>query len=102
MSWREAYAAVAPDPARFDEMAARTTALVREMPAWTAGQLRSLRTPTLLIFGDRGFNPLPDVAELFGLLPGAQLAVLPGTTHAGVSQRPDAVLALIGPFLDAG
>jgi pimeloyl-ACP methyl ester carboxylesterase len=101
-SWREAYAAVAPDPARFDEMAARTTALVHEMPAWTADELRALRTPALLIFGDRDFNPLPDVAELFGLLPDAQLAVLPGTTHVGVSQRPDAVLALIGPFLDAG
>jgi pimeloyl-ACP methyl ester carboxylesterase len=55
----------------------------------------------LLIFGDRDFSPLPDVAEMFELLPDAQLAVLPGTTHVGVTRRPGEVLALITPFLDA-
>jgi pimeloyl-ACP methyl ester carboxylesterase len=55
----------------------------------------------MLIFGDRDFSPLPDVVEMFGLLPDAQLAVLPGTTHVGVMRRPGEVLALITPFLDA-
>ncbi len=98
--WGSAYAAVAPDPARFDELAKRTTAAVHEVPARTADELRALRAPTLLIFGDRDFNPLTDVIELFGLLPDAQLAVLPGTTHVGVTRRPEALLALITPFLD--
>jgi pimeloyl-ACP methyl ester carboxylesterase len=80
---RDAYEAVAPDPANFGEFAARTEALVHEFPGWT-GELRSLRLPTLLIFGDRDFSPLPDVVEMFELLPDAQLAVLPGTTHVGV------------------
>jgi len=57
--------------------------------------------PTLLIFGDRDFSPLPDVAELFDLLPNAQLAVLPGTTHVGLTRRLGQVFALITPFLDA-
>jgi len=57
--------------------------------------------PTLLIFGDRDFSPLPDIAEMFELLPNAQLAVLPGTTHMNVSRRPGELLALITPFLDA-
>ena len=56
-------------------------------PAWT-GELRSLQVPTLLIFGDRDFTPLPDVVEMFGLLPDAQLAALPGTTHVGVTTGP--------------
>jgi pimeloyl-ACP methyl ester carboxylesterase len=97
---RDAYIAVAPDPAHFDQSAAKTEALVHEFPGWT-DELRSLRAPTLLIFGDRDFSPLPDVVELFGLLPNAQLAVLPGTTHVGVTRRPGEVLALITPFLDA-
>jgi pimeloyl-ACP methyl ester carboxylesterase len=63
-------------------------------------ELRSLPVPTLLIFGDRDFSPLPDVVELFELLPNAQLAVLPGTTHVGVTRRPGEVLALITTFLD--
>jgi pimeloyl-ACP methyl ester carboxylesterase len=96
---RDAYTAVAPDPAHFEEFAAKTSKMVHETPGWT-DELRSLRTPTLLIFGDRDFSPLSDVVELFGLLPNAQLAVLPGTTHIGVTQRSDEVLALITPFLD--
>jgi pimeloyl-ACP methyl ester carboxylesterase len=97
---RDAYDAVAPDPAHFDDFAAKTSAMVHEFAGWT-DELRSLRASTMLIFGDRDFSPLPDVVELFGLLPNAQLAVLPGTTHVGVSQRPAEVLALITPFLDA-
>jgi pimeloyl-ACP methyl ester carboxylesterase len=97
---RDAYSAVAPDPAHFDGFAARASAMVHEFPGWT-DELRSLRVPTLLIFGDRDFSPLADVLELFGLLPNAQLAVLPGTTHMGVARRTDELLALITPFLDA-
>ncbi len=97
---RDAYDAVAPDPAHFEEFAAKNSAMVHEFGGWT-GELRSLQAPTLLIFGDRDFTPLPDVVEMFELLPNAQLAVLPGTTHVGVTRRPGEVLALITPFLDA-
>jgi pimeloyl-ACP methyl ester carboxylesterase len=98
-AWRDAYDAVAPDPAHFDEFAAKNEAMVHQFAGWT-GELRSLRAPALLIFGDRDFTPLPDVIEMFELLPNAQLAVLPGTTHVGVTRRPGEVLALITPFLD--
>jgi len=97
---RDAYDAVAPDPPHFDQFAARTSTMVHEFLGWT-GELRSLQAPTLLIFGDRDFSPLPDVVEMFELLPDAQLAVLPGTTHVGVTRRPGEVLVLITPFLDA-
>jgi pimeloyl-ACP methyl ester carboxylesterase len=96
---RDAYAAVAPEPAHFDEFAAKTSTMVHKFPGWT-DELRSLEVPTLLIFGDRDFSPLPDVLEVFGLLPDARLAVLPGTTHMGVTRRPGELLALITPFLD--
>ena len=96
---RDAYVAVAPDPEHFDEFAARTSTMVHEFPGWT-DELRSLQVPTLLIFGDRDFSPLSDVVELFDLLPNAHLAVLPDTTHVGVSRRTDQLLATITPFLD--
>jgi pimeloyl-ACP methyl ester carboxylesterase len=96
---RDAYIAVAPDPAHFEEFAAKNEATVHQFPGWT-DELRSLQPPTLLIFGDRDFSPLPDVVEMFELLPDVQLAVLPGTTHVGVTRRPGEVLALITPFLD--
>ena len=98
-SMRDAYDAVAPDPAHFDEFAARVSAMVHEFPGWTE-ELRSLKVPTMLIFGDRDFSSLPDIVELFDLLPNAQLAVLPGTTHMGVTRRDHEVLGLITSFLD--
>ena len=52
----------------------------------------------MLIFGDRDFSPLPDVVEMFDLLP-RNFAVLPGATHIGVARRTVEVLALITPFL---
>jgi pimeloyl-ACP methyl ester carboxylesterase len=98
---RAAYEAVAADPAQFEKSAAKTGAMVHEVPARTAEELLALRAPTLLIFGDRDFSPLTDVAELLGMLPDAQLAVLPGATHMNVMQRTDQLLALITPFLGA-
>jgi len=99
-AWRDAYEAIAPNPAHFDEFAAKNSAMVHEFAGWT-DELRSLQMSTLLIFGDRDFSPLSQVVEMFELLPDAQLAVLPGTTHVGVTRRPSEVLALITPFLDA-
>jgi pimeloyl-ACP methyl ester carboxylesterase len=54
-----------------------------------------------LIFGDRDFSPLQDVVEMFELLPDAQLAVLPGTTHMGMTRRPVELALLANAFLDA-
>jgi pimeloyl-ACP methyl ester carboxylesterase len=96
---RAGYLAVSPEPARFEEAAAKTSALVHEIPGW-GDELGKLQAPTLLVFGDRDFSPLTDVTELFQALPDAQLAVLPGTTHMDVTRRPAALLPLITAFLD--
>ena len=58
---RDAYDAVAPDPAHFDEFAAKTSTMVHEFPGWT-DELRSLqradpadlRRPRLLTVARRG------------------------------------------------
>ena len=96
---RAGYLAVSPEPARFEEAAAKTSALVHEIPGW-GDELGKLLAPTLLVFGDRDFSPLTDVTELFQALPDAQLAVLPGTTHIDVTRRAEPLLPLIAAFLD--
>lgn len=98
----DANIAAAPDPSGFEKLTARVPAMVHEMPAWTDDQVRSVRTPTLLVFGDRDFTPLPDIVELLDLLPDAQLAVLPGTVHVEVTQRAEVLVPLVTSFLDAG
>ncbi len=96
---REAYDRVAPDPAHFPEILAKASAMVGAFEGWTAGDLRGIKAPTLLIFGDTDFIRLENAVEMFELIPDAQLAVLPGTTHVGVTKRTELLLALIRPFL---
>ena len=49
------------------------------------------------MFRLRGGGVFGDLAGL----PASQLAILPGTTHVGILDRADWLLAMIPPFLDA-
>jgi len=95
---REAYQRVAPDPGHFEAFRARTGQAAGRM-SWTAAELGRISAPTLLIFGDHDFIRLEHAVEMSGLISGAQLAVLPGTTHMGVLRRPDLMIPLVRGFL---
>jgi pimeloyl-ACP methyl ester carboxylesterase len=75
--------------------------MVHGCAGWSDDELRSISAPTLVLVGDTDFTPLANAVAMFEVLPQAELGVLPGTTHMGVTQRPDQVLALVLPFLDA-
>ncbi len=55
---RDEYAQVAPDPDHFDEVAAKTSAMVQAAEDWTDDELGSIQAPTLPILGDTDFVPL--------------------------------------------
>jgi pimeloyl-ACP methyl ester carboxylesterase len=95
---REAYERVAPDPGRFDAFQARTGQAAQSM-SWTAAELGRIGAPTLLIFGDHDFIRLEHAVEMQSLIPGAQLAVLPGATHMDVLRRADLMVPLVRDFL---
>jgi pimeloyl-ACP methyl ester carboxylesterase len=95
---REAYQRVAPDPGYFDAFQARTGQAAGSM-SWTAAEIGRIGAPTLLIFGDHDFIRLEHAVEMQNLIPGAQLAVLPGTTHTGVLRRTDLMIPLVRDFL---
>ncbi len=96
---REAYARVAPDPGHFEAFAAKASQAVANMKGWTADQLGGIGAATLLVFGDHDFIRLEHAVQVHGLIPGAQLAVLPGATHMGVMRRSDLILPLVREFL---
>lgn len=110
--WREAYDRTAPHPEAFPALVAKLTQLDKTPFAWPSEAVRAITAPTLIIIGDsdgtrpehavamfrlRGGGVFGDVAGL----PAAQLAVLPGTTHVGMLDRADWLLAMVPPFLDA-
>jgi pimeloyl-ACP methyl ester carboxylesterase len=97
---REAFVRVAPDPDQFDAIAAKTSGMVHALEGWPDRALLSIGSPTLIIVGDTDFVPLAHAADMLRLVPHAQLAVLPGTTHMEVTRRTAPVLALVEAFLD--
>jgi hypothetical protein len=53
----------------------------------------------LLVLGDRDFTTVEHAALMQELIPAAQLAVLPGTTHMQVTRRVDLLLPMLAAFL---
>ncbi len=99
--WEAEYRRIAPHPDGFAALIARAAAMVGAIEDWSPEALRAIRAPTLILIGDKDFISIGQAVKTIDLIPNAQLAVLPDTTHVGVSRRPDQVLAMISPFLDA-
>jgi pimeloyl-ACP methyl ester carboxylesterase len=95
---REAYAAVAPDPAHFGAFVEKTAALVHGFRGWTDDQVGAIEVPVLVLIGDTDFILVPDAVSTVELLPYGQLAVLPGTTHMDLT-RSELVVPVVEAFL---
>jgi pimeloyl-ACP methyl ester carboxylesterase len=94
----DAYVAVAPDPGGFEAFAAKASALPANLD-WSADDLGSITAPALIVIGDRDFVRVEHAAQMSELIPDAQLAVLPNTTHMDLARRADRVLPLVEEFL---
>jgi pimeloyl-ACP methyl ester carboxylesterase len=95
-----AYEAVAPHPDHFFPFLEKLQPVVSAFDGWSDSAIRAIPGPTLLIVGDQDFVRLEHAALMLDLFPGAQLVVLPGTTHMQVIQRTDSVLAFVDEFFD--
>jgi len=104
------YLRTAPDPAGFATLVEKIKVLDANLPSWTAGQIRALTAPTLLVLGDADIVRPEHAVEMFRLLgggvagdltglPASRLAVLPGTTHTGIPQRAEWLAPMIDEFL---
>jgi pimeloyl-ACP methyl ester carboxylesterase len=82
------------------------------VPSWPRARLEALQAPTLLINDDSDIVRPEHAVQMFRLLGGggpggpalagtrpAQLALLPGTSHEGILDRPECLSAMITPFL---
>lgn len=62
-------------------------------------KLRAIKSPALVVVGDRDVVSPEHAAELARLIAGSQLAVLPGTDHMGLTRRVDWLVPMIEAFL---
>jgi pimeloyl-ACP methyl ester carboxylesterase len=96
----EAYRRLSPHPEHFEEFLSRMSASNADLQGWSDEQLARITAPTLLVIGDRDFTTVEHAALMLQLIPGSQLAVLPGTTHMQVTRRADLLLPMLARFLD--
>lgn len=88
-AWTAHYQKVNPHPENFQKVLGKLNVTLTEWKGWTPAQLGAIRAPTLLAIGDNDFTRIEHAAEMKRLIPGSQLAVLPGTTHMNIIERGD-------------
>jgi pimeloyl-ACP methyl ester carboxylesterase len=97
---QETYARLSPHPDHFDDFLASLSQSAADLQGWSDEQLAAITAPVLLVLGDRDFVTVEHGALMLELIPGASLAVLPGTTHMEVTRRSDLLLPMLAAFLD--
>src|SRR5262245_56372480 len=104
------YRKLAANPNGFRELARKLIALEREPMAWEA-DVRTLKTPVLIIAGDADVSTLEHNVAMFRLLgggvmgdmgkplPASRLAILPATSHTAVITQVNLLYPIIEQFL---
>ena len=94
------YELLSPHPEKFNELLMTMSQSSADLQGWSDEQLAGITAPTLLVLGDRDFTTVEHGALMLELIPGSQLAVLPGTTHMQATRRTDLLLPMLAAFLD--
>jgi pimeloyl-ACP methyl ester carboxylesterase len=109
--WRDGYNRIAPHPEAFPALVNKLKELDLTPFVWPAEAVQAIAAPTMIIIGDSDGTTPEHAVEMFRLrgggvfgdlagLPAAQLAILPGTTHVGMLERAEWLVAMVVPFLD--
>ncbi len=108
----QSYAAIAPDPSQFPKLLDAMGAFMRKPYNW-AEDVKTLKMPVILIYGDSDMIRPDHVVEFYRLLGGGQrdagwgrehmasnrLAILPNATHYDIALNPTLADTVL-PFLD--
>jgi pimeloyl-ACP methyl ester carboxylesterase len=98
--FREAYEAVSPDgAAHWPVVVGKLAAMFRTEPNIRTEDLARITAPTLVLVGDDDLMTLEHTIALYRAIPGSQLAVVPGTSHALLMEKPSEVNRIILDFL---
>jgi pimeloyl-ACP methyl ester carboxylesterase len=96
------YDEISPDgPAHFPVVVEKTKKLWLNEPNIVKGELAKISAPTMVMAGDMDAIPIEHTLELFRSIKGAQLCIIPGTTHFLLPEKPDMVNRVILDFLIA-
>lgn len=110
--WHEEYMRIAPRPEDFNTLFAKKTEMDKANQDVPDETIRALKMPVLYLIGDSDLIRPEHAVEFFRLvgggvfgdmmpMPKSQLAILPGTSHVGMTDRAELLVPMITAFLDA-
>jgi pimeloyl-ACP methyl ester carboxylesterase len=98
---REEYQKVAPDPKRWPTLYDKATMSLFAWKGFSPEQLKAIKAPVLIACGDHDLIPVERAAEWSRMIPSAQLAVIPDSSHFALFSEPDKLLPTVAAFLDS-
>src|SRR6478609_1364231 len=99
---RTAYDAVSPDgPEHWPVVVAKFKDMVTTQPTISVEQLGGITASTLVVVGDDDIITLEHTASLFRAIPNSELAVVPGTSHFVVMEKPELLNRIVLDFLSS-
>ncbi|WP_163508285.1 alpha/beta fold hydrolase [Fodinicola acaciae] len=94
------YAEVSPDGAdHFPVVWRKVQRAMRSGPEATIDDLKTIASRTLLVAADDDIVRLDHTREMYANIPRAELAIVPGTSHVLLEEKPDLCTTLILDFL---
>jgi pimeloyl-ACP methyl ester carboxylesterase len=98
---REEYQKVAPDPKQWPTLYDKATRSLFAWKGFSPDQLKAIKAPVLIMCGDHDLIPVERCAEWSRMIPNAQLAVIPDSSHFALFSEPEKLLPSVAAFLDA-
>ena len=80
------------------EITAKAHKVWANEPRMTKRELKKIKCTTLILAGDDEPFSTEHTASLYEAIPGAQLAILPGTSHAVLKEKPKLVKQILKDF----
>jgi len=97
---RAEYADRSPDaPETLDIKVSRMRAIWKSEPTLTVQDLGKISCPTLVLAGDDELFSIEHTGTLYESLPQGQLAIIPGTSHFVIKEKPELTQLAIKQFL---
>jgi pimeloyl-ACP methyl ester carboxylesterase len=96
----ERYAQVSPDGGdHFVVVAEKVIRMAMTQPTLEHERLSAVRARTLVVSGDDDVVALEHTVALYRGIPGSELAVVPGTSHVLIMEKPERVADIVMDFL---
>ena len=85
-------------PNHFEEFVSKSLVMWGAEPNMTVQDLSTISVPVLVMAGDDDAINLSHTCEMYESIPGAQLAIVPGSSHGLPLEKPETVVRIVDEF----